>query len=464
MHALVLASLLLASVSAVAQDAAQGRVQGIQRPVPAAPKAVPQGSVAGHVMLADTRTPARGARVMLISAASLGIGDADQRAGSDQQQMAATSLDGSFFISHVAPGQYVALAFAAGYLSPLNGMDISEDAGEADLKVMGKKLLENAPVVQVRGAEIARIDIDLQRGAVLSGRVLYSDGAPAAQLPVSAQKSVDAKPGPPQAIDMAAVMAAFLLQQRLGTDDQGRFRIAGIPPGSYRLAVVQTFTSNMDVGDAFESVLNPMAPQKGSLVVYSGNTLHRKDAKVYDLKPGDEVNDIEIVLPIDGLRSIRGIVTGKDGAPLNSGTLDLTDTADSAIIFHAALGPGGEFRFNGVPQGTYQLKAANGGIFDNLDYRVNIPPEALRNMPQQYKQSRAFADTTISVLVGATDVDSLVVTLPDAPLPGPPKAPSFPVAPEQFQPFPTRSRKPRYAAVNRITLWIEASVPCIVGE
>ncbi len=453
MHALTLAALLLASASALAQDSAI-TVQQDEQTVPPqasemprvsgnranqAAKPAPQGSVAGRVLLADTRTPARGARVMLISVAALGIGDADQRAGSDQQQMAATSLDGSFFIPRVAPGQYLVLAFAAGYLSPLDGMDISEDAGEADLKAMGKKLMENAPVVQVHGAEIARIDIELQRGAVLSGRVLYSDGAPAAQLPVSAQKSVDAKPGPPQAIDMATVMAGLLLQQRLGTDDQGRFRIAGIPPGSCRLAVVQTFTSNMDMSDAFESVLNPMAPAEGQpRRLQRQHAASQGRAKVYDLKPGDEVNDIEIVLPIDGLRTVRGIVTGKDGAPLNSGTLDLTDTADSAIAFHATLGPGGRFPLQprGPSRATPQLKAANGGIFDNLNYRMNIPPEALRNMSQQFKQSRAFADTTISVLVGTTDVDSLVVTLPDAPLPGPPKAPSFPVAPEQFQPFP----------------------------
>jgi hypothetical protein len=420
--ALALASFLTASVSSFAQDS--GTIQVQRPPVPPA-RTVPRGSVAGHVYLADTHSPARGARIMLLPAAEFGIGDGATPSFNGDQQMAVTALDGSFLLPHVASGQYIVLAFAAGYLSPLDGLQVEQGNNQADMKAMGKKLLENAPVVRVTGAEAARIDIDLQRGAILSGRVVYSDGAPASQLSISVQKAAGAsKPSANPTMDVGAVMRTLFLQQRMSTDDEGRFRIAGIQPGSYCVAVAQNFAAGTDMGEVMMAEFNPLAQQTGRLTVYSGNTLHRKDAKMYDLKAGDVVDGIEITLPLNGLHAIRGTVAGKDGTPLNSGNLDLADTADSSIIFHANVEVDGEFRFSGVPEGNYQLKASSGRILENPP-TGNVPEEVVQNDPQQFKPMRAFADTTVSVAVQTTDIEGLIVTLPETKLPDLPKPPQF---------------------------------------
>ena len=42
-------------------------------------------------------------------------------------------------------------------------------------------------------------------------------------------------------MDIGALVRTLYLQQRSSTDDQGHFRIAGIAPGSYLLAVAQSF-------------------------------------------------------------------------------------------------------------------------------------------------------------------------------------------------------------------------------
>ena len=436
-RALALAAVLCVSLHLAAQDSGTGVMYGqesgvtvmpIQRP-PAAAKRPPQGSVTGHVYLADTRTPARGARIMVLPFSELGLGAAggEEPANDGQPHMAVTALDGSFFLPHVAPGQYVVLAFAAGYLSALDGLDfpIGTQPNEANLKAMEKKVMENAPMVRVRGAEAASIDIDLQRGAVLAGKVLYSDGAPAGQLQLSVQKLGESKPNAENSMDIGSMVRSLYLQQRLTTDDQGHFRISGIAPGSYVLAVAQNFEASANFGEDLVAAFNPAAKPLARLTVYSGNTLHRKDAKVYDLKAGDSVDGIEVTLPLSGLHSIHGSVAGKDGTPLNYGSLDLTDTSDSTIAFHTTVEVDGQFRFAGIPEGTYELKASNGRIFENPP-NPEFPEEMVQSQPQQFKPLRAFADTKIALVVQTTDIDAFIVSLADTKIPDPPK-PQFPI-------------------------------------
>jgi hypothetical protein len=436
-RALILAVVLCGSLCSSAQDSGISVVSGqdsgvavmsAQRP-PAASKQLPQGSVTGHVYLADTRSPARGARLMVLPLSQLGFGapDHESPANDGQPHTAVTALDGSFFLPHIAPGQYVVLAFAAGYLSALDGIDFPGGAepNQVDLKAMEKKLMENAPTVHVRGAESASIDIDLQRGAVLAGKVIYSDGAPAGQLQLLLQKPGEPKPGAENAMDIVSMMRTLYLQQRMTTDDQGHFRISGIAPGSYLLAVTQNFEASANFGEDMVAAFNPTANSTARrLTIYSGNTLHRKDAKVYQLKAGDAVDDIEITLPLSGLRSIRGSVAGKDGTPLNYGSLDLIDTSDSTIAFHAAVEVDGQFRFSGIPEGTYELKTSNGRVFENPP-NGELPDVFVQQQPQQFKPVRAFADTKVPIVVQTTDIDGLSVTLADTKIPDPPKQPQF---------------------------------------
>ena len=168
------------------------------------------------------------------------------------------------------------------------------------------------------------------------------------------------------------------------------------------------------------AMLSPETMQPARLTTYSGNTLHRKDAKVYDLKAGDSVDGIEITLPLNGLHSIRGTVAGKDGTPLNYGSLDLIDSSDSTITFHAMLDTDGQFRFSGIPEGTYKLKTTNGRVFENPP-NAEFPEEMVQSQQQQFKPLRAFADTEVPVVVQTTDIEGFSVTLADTKVPDSPK-------------------------------------------
>jgi hypothetical protein len=416
-HALALGGgLLLALICAHAQDV----VVTDGTPNPGKTEPLPHGSVTGHVTCDDTHGPARAARVMLFPADPHGA-----NALGGQPLFATTHLDGSFILPHVAPGEYLAIAMAAGYLSPLDGVMLPQGAGSGSQQQEDevlKQLRAAAPSVNVTDEGAARVDIDIRRGAVLTGRVLYSDGTPASQIAIQVQNVNEPKSGPKaaQMIDVGSFLRMVTVPHNLTTDDLGDFRLAGIAPGTYRLAVPQSFESS-SIQDAISAVFNPNPSQSAKLTIYSGNTLHKKDAKTYELRAGDTVSGIEITLPLNGLHTIKGIAAGKNGIVLNSGSLDLTDTVDDSITFHTTIRGEGEFAFYGIPEGSYTLKLTNGFTRES-PIPDNVPDEMISSLNQQqmYRPTHAFSDLTQSVLLGADDIDNLALTPTEAKLPDPP--------------------------------------------
>jgi hypothetical protein len=416
-HALAVTLLLISRLSLYAQ---QEGVAVFATPA-ARSKAIPQGSVLGHVTFQDTHGPARSARVMIVPTSALRHDKSAPASMNNQPMTAITRVDGSFAIFHVPPGEYLVIGLAAGYLSPLDAFTAdTANPSPDEQKAMEKQILATAPSVNVTGGAAATVEVELQRGAALSGRVIYADGSAAGQMPVMLQAikdDVKSSGRPVETFNPGAFIRGYWLQQSLSTDDLGHFRLSGIPSGSYRLAVPESFDTSSMQEQIFSFM--SLADTKGRLVVYSGSTLHKKDAKVYTVQPGDTIDDIEIVLPISGLHSIHGVATSRDGAPLTVGEVDLTDTADDSISFHTTVQAGGEISFVGVPEGTYTLKIAGGGIFEDLPPDPKIPEQQRQFMPPQQKQVRAFADTSQSVLVKDGDIDDLTIALADTKLPDP---------------------------------------------
>jgi hypothetical protein len=390
-------------------------VQSVQSP---APKAQPKGVVSGHVILSDTRGPGRGARVLLLPVDPKKSGDVE---ASSQQLMGIAGLDGSFLIPRVAPGEYAVIGLSVGYLSPLDGLwvDPTDTSAGSEDKVRKLLLESNAAIVSIHGSETANAEIELTRGAVLSGRVLYSDGSPASQTHVQLQKveeKEDKIHSPGNEVQIGTIIQGSLLHQSLATDDQGHFRIPGIPAGTYRLAV-PVVLDNVSEMEAMLATYSggALAGTAGKLTIYSGSTLHRKQAKTFDLRPGDSVDGIEITLPISGLHNVQGVVNSKQGIPLTYASLELVDTTDSSITFHATVHNDGQFRFCEVPEGTYELKTSNARMYAQpMD--DNVPDYMMPMMQQQLKATHAFADMTQSIIVQNSDVSDVILALPETPL------------------------------------------------
>lgn len=357
-------------------------------------------SITGTVLCNDTRLPARGALVVAeslsknntISPSFSGIG----RVG----------IDGTYVISSLSAGNYLVLAILPGYISPFDNLPLGRDP--TSQAAMQAALTRNA-VVSVRNNETAHFDVTIQRGAIVRGRVLYDDGAPATQVAINLE-DVNAKPTANTlgtAGNAGADINSLLLHQNQGTDDEGNFRIAGIKPGTYRIVATPSTTE-----DQF-GAQNGIAVDRNSQSphIYAGDTLHKNAARTYTLRAGEETSGIEITIPVYAFHRVAGHLTTPDGHPIIAASITLTDSSDDSFVFRSSPSRDGGFAFPEVSSGTYKLAVTGaklGTVPDNWPDGVPVLAMLLQNV-------QSFADTTTTILVKDSDITDLSIQLQNAP-------------------------------------------------
>jgi hypothetical protein len=141
-------------------------------------------TVTGHVYCADTNAPARLASVMLEPVRAVDEAGSSIHSPFNGERVTVTAvqtaLGGSFTIPKVAAGTYYVVAYKPGYLSPLATFpaDVLSHPSEEDRK----HIAATVPKITIEAGLPASIDIRLERGAAISGTVLFDDGTP---LPIS---------------------------------------------------------------------------------------------------------------------------------------------------------------------------------------------------------------------------------------------------------------------------------------
>jgi len=405
-------SSLLAQTSAQSPDNATAPAQSAPQTKP--PKPPPaNAAITGTVFCSDTHHPARGAVVMAQPIPKSGHPDTDPTNTSTSR----VGMDGTYTIKHLRPGDYSIIALLPGYISPLDDLSLDQANNDTEMRA---RLARNG-IVSIGNDETAHFDVTLERGATISGRVLYDDGAPATQITLNLE-DVNAKPPASNAtpgvdvgmigvpnVSAGAFVRSFFLHQSQGTDDQGNFRISGIKPGTYRVAAtLSTGADTSDPEEGLELLLGAVASPR-SLRVYSGDTLHKNAAKTYNLRAGDEVNGIEITIPVYAFHRVEGHLTTLDGHPILTADIALTDTSDDSFALRARLARDGSFVFPEVPAGNYKLAVSGAKIgtgAENLPENFPLDPGNLHDI-------RSFADTTTTILVKDADITDLSIQLPD---------------------------------------------------
>jgi hypothetical protein len=383
-------------------------------------------AITGTVFCSDTHRPARGAMVMAQPIPKTGPAQPSLNAGTSR-----VGMDGTYTIQHLRPGDYTIVALLPGYISPFDDLQVDQ-VGNNDAE-MRARLARNG-IVSVRNNETANMDVTLTRGATITGRALYDDGAPATQVILSLE-DVNAKPPAPKSaqagnsdpdvsnVSAGAVVRGFFLHQTQGTDDQGNFRISGIKPGTYRIAAVQPAESLSDSdGDGFGIIFGVIGSPK-SMRIYAGDTLHKNAAKTYELRAGDDITGVDITIPVYAFHRVQGQLAALDGRPIFVGHLTLTDTSDDSFVLHSVPARDGTFIFPEVPSGTYKLAvtaAQIGTLPDGFSEDVPVQAPMLQN-------AQAFTDKTTTVLVKDSDITDLSIQLQNAPAsPNQPTAASLP--------------------------------------
>ena len=169
------------------------------------------GSISGHVLEDGSNRPVAGARVMLFPQGGRSV------AGPPPQST--TDADGAFAFTSLAPGDYRLDVQKTGYVP------------------YGYPQPDVRPAVprpfHVEGGQPTAVDVHLQKGGVVTGRVLDANGEPFADARVMALRRMPA--GPPAAAGMAQRLVPAPGQGQQ-TNDIGEFRVSGLPPGQYFIA------------------------------------------------------------------------------------------------------------------------------------------------------------------------------------------------------------------------------------
>jgi hypothetical protein len=348
-----LGSLLSAQATAPGQPA---------QPSPAAPQRMPARplrpgeeppkgtAVLKGQVLASTGGPVRRAQVRAMSMEARGGG------------VTSTDAEGRYEIKELPAGRYNLTAAKGGFVQGNYGQRRPGEPG--------------TPIDLSDGQTADKVNFVLSRGGVISGKVV-DDGGEA----VSGTMVV--------AVRYQFVAGSRRLVPGGGegstdrTDDQGSFRLFGLPPGDYYVSA-----NNRNTMMVMPGVNN--TESEGFAPTYFPGTPNIAEATRVTVRAGQEMSGANFALIVARMARVRGRAMNSRGEPVASAMLMLTPDEPMVMSmgFNNAMVAGdGTFQFTNVPPGRYNLQVRPGGM-----------PNA----------NSEFA--TLKVTVGNDDIDNLIVT------------------------------------------------------
>jgi len=312
--------------------------------VPAQARVVTVG-LAGVVTTDET--PARPLRHAIVTATAAELPGARQ---------AVTDDDGRFTFENLPPGRYSFVVEKPGYVKTFHG---SKSPGGT----------QGTPVAVLAGQPAPTITIRVPRGAVIAGTVRDQLGIPVSTAQVSVKQVVTVS-GRRRLADVPGLRVPTA-----ATDDQGRYRIYGLPPGDYVVLcsvpginysdVLETNSADVDAvlrelrAGRSAAPTSAAAPREVSM---SGGYLpgvpDPDRAQIIAVAIGEERAGADILIgPLRAL-SVSGTSLGPGGAPMRNIMIAIVNTATGSRIGSGGVimpAPDGRFVLSALPPGRYTL-------------------------------------------------------------------------------------------------------------
>jgi hypothetical protein len=375
--------------------------------------AEPTGSVTGHVFCADTNEPARFANISLEAVRDPSAAKPDAPPtrgvsfGGGSTTTVQSTLDGSFVLSKVKPGDYFIIVSQPGYIKARNLFTQKEiDDPSPEMRALVERVL---PRVHVEANQAQRVEVSLERGAAVSGSVLYDDGSPAGGVGIRLfHKDASGK----------WVTLNRSYEQGATTDDRGNFRIPSLLADQYMiqavLSLADTKTSSIGGGPKGETMEFAMMSVRFSLFFYGAGVVRQQDAKGFKLTAGQELTGQNMTLPISKLRQLNGrVAAGADGHFVNAASLSLVTRDDGKELASTDISrDDGLFHFEFVPDGDYILKVSDAR---DVIWDPPAPPKGGITSPfpaqDQERVLQSYGSTETPLLISG-NVLSMVATVP----------------------------------------------------
>lgn len=281
------------------------------------------GVIRGRITDADTGLPIRRASVQL-----------GQRNLRGEPRATSTDDQGRFEFGELPPGDYHVNVRKPGYASLGYGQ---------------RRWNEPPRPLTLRAAEtFDKCDVALQKGGVVTGRVVDELGEPVLEANVSVLRQTWFR-------GRKRLTAAGFAK----TDDLGGFRAFGLPPGEYFVQASLRSGSSFFVRD---DTAVDYAP------TYYPGTSELSSAQPVSVAPSQE-SRADITLLSVRVTSISGQVLTSSGKPVAGGRVVAIPQAEgpSSPVFDqprsAAIGADGTFELRGITPGTYAVQASASDAF-----------------------------------------------------------------------------------------------------
>jgi hypothetical protein len=329
-------------------------------------------SISGRVRAAGSGT-AVVALVVLVPAPRLDSATAASWREEAAKTGILTDRLGRFSISGIRAGTYRLVAVpsthSGRYLAAGYGATRASDPGKA---------------IAVRdGDDIRNADITVPTALAVEGRVLDETGEPVSR----------------QIVVVARIMAGSDVAQRVpqtpvATDDLGRYRVYGLEPGEYVVAVENSPFVHTNVtwpgGRAGGSFFMEADPTTFVTTFYP-SALSESSAQRVRLMPPNDAIGIDITLIRSGRCQVSGTVLDSRGVPA---------AATNGMLLHPAIGSVSNHPFTTDAAGRFQVRGLDPG-----DYRLLVGGDVWPGL-SLVNGRREFADMAFSL---AGEVADLVV-------------------------------------------------------
>lgn len=326
---------LVIAVAAPIVAFAQARDARVNAPVTSAPTGT--GAISGTVTSDAAPRPLRLATVVLIGATTGVV------------KVTSTDSDGKFTFGSLPADRYSIGASKLPYLGAVAGARRPARPG--------------TPVVLAAAQKITDVVIRLPLGAAISGTVLDERGQPASAMVSVQQRRLQ---------NGERVLVS--VGSGANTDERGRYRIYGLPPGEYvvsafRFAVTATAPrqlSDREFDDALRGTVpppEPAPPQMRYVPTYYPGTSRPSDAGGILVAAGDERMDVDVRLETATPARLEGSVSTSDGQTVPNASVLLQSVAGSVLQNSSAsrVGQDGRFLLTNVQPGSYVLSCTQSG-------------------------------------------------------------------------------------------------------
>lgn len=294
-----------------------------------------------------------------------------------QPLRAKTDADGRFRFTEVAAGQYLISALTPGFYS----------ASDFQYGLPGRTLNVG------KGETIENIELQLKRGAVITGRVTNEDNEPIVETQVQLQRIGDRSP----------IRQNMLSFDSYRTDDRGVYRVYGLPPGKYYVSVGLPAQN----GSFYSQSIRAFIEQ-----TFHPDATNQAQAKVIELEEGQIASDVDIRIGKmkNSYEASGRAVDAQNGQPIVDANLAFGSINPSTGRIAGWVSGGfrtdtnGEFHVLGLRSGKYEVFIS--GLDDKREYYSDPITITVANSDLAGIEIRALRGATISgwaVIEGTTD-------------------------------------------------------------